>query len=64
MSKIQTNTGRPRKFTTEELKEIINLFIEKNAHKITQLSASKLAEYATNELKKPRTIKISPEKKK
>jgi hypothetical protein len=44
--------GAPRKFTKEKLDEFINLYLEKNKGKLVRLSASKLASYVTNELKK------------
>lgn len=49
---MSNSKGRPKKFTTEELIEIINLYLEKNKGKPIRLSASKLASYVTNELKK------------
>ncbi len=53
MTNQSKKTGRPQKHSVKELKEIIDLYIKKNAHKVTKLSATKLAQYATKELGKP-----------
>ncbi|NHM32076.1 hypothetical protein [Neobacillus terrae] len=52
-TKIKNGSGRPLKFSNEELLEIINLYIKKYGHIVSRLSPSKLAEYSTKELHKP-----------
>lgn len=43
----ENKKGRPRKFSTEDLKEIIELYLLKNKNTPTLLTTTKLAKYAT-----------------
>lgn len=49
---MSNTIGRPKKFTTADLHEIITLYLRKNKGKVIRLSASKLASYSTNQLGK------------